>query len=111
MSNISEGILILIVIICILTILAILFSIAVMRKMIIVTKKIDYLVEDFTYKAEMLNPAIETLSRMSGYVDAFDVITKRNMNSAIRYFARNRDLIYKLGEKVKKFAESKSEKR
>jgi uncharacterized protein YoxC len=111
MSGISEGILILIAIICILSTFAILYFIAVMRRLLILTKKIDYLVEDFTYKAEMLNPAIETLSRMSGYVDAFDAVTKRNMNSAIRYFARNRDLIYKLGEKVKEYAENKSGKK
>ena len=110
MSGISEGILILIAIICILAIFGILYGIVLLRKMLIVTKKVDYLVEDFTYKAEMLNPTIETLSRLSGYVDAFDAVTKRNMNSAIKYFARNRDLIYKLGEKLKEFVKEDSKK-
>ena len=110
MSNISEGILILITIICLLSIIGIIYWIFIMRKILIVTKKIDYLVEDFTYKSELMNPSIETLSKLSGYVDVFDAVTKKNINSAIKYFARNKDLMYKLSEKLKNYIDDEDKK-
>ena len=104
MSHISEGILILIAVICVLGIFALVYFIAVMRRMLIVSKKVDYLIEDFTYKAEMLNPAIETISRLSGYVDAFEIVTKRNISSTVKYLSKNRDVIYKMTDKIRDFA-------
>ena len=110
MSNISEGILILITIICLLSIIGIVYLIFIMRKILIVTKKIDYLVEDFTYKSELMNPSIETLSKLSSYVDVFDAVTKKNINSAVKYFSRNKDLMYKLSEKLKNYIEDEDKK-
>lgn len=52
-----------------LSIVAVVYKIISYRRLSIVNKKVDYLVEDLIYKSELLTPSIELLINISEYVD------------------------------------------
>ncbi|MCK5807269.1 MAG: hypothetical protein KAG91_02655 [Mycoplasmataceae bacterium] len=87
-----------------LSIIAMLYLIASSRRKVIFFKKADYLIEDITYKSEMLNPTVETIAKVSNYIDVFDTIARKNMKSAARVVSRNKDDIYKIINRIKKAA-------
>ncbi|MCR8612966.1 MAG: hypothetical protein NC236_00595 [Mycoplasma sp.] len=100
MSNLSEAILIVSLVIACLGIIAVFYLISAFRRISITVKKIDYLVEDLTYKSELLNNVVEIFARLANYWDAFEIFAKRNVKSTIRFAARNKDVIYRLNKKV-----------
>ena len=73
--------------------------------------KIDYLIEDITYKSEMLNSTVETISKISNYVDAFELVTRKNMKSATKIISRNKDDIYKILNRIKLAAMGEAKKK
>lgn len=93
-----------------LSIIALLYMIASQRRRAITYKKVDYLVEDITYKSEMLNSTVETISKMSNYIDVFEVVARKNMKSAAKVISRNKEDIYKILDRVKKLAVGKDDK-
>ncbi len=95
---------ILIVILLIVLILLLIYLFTVFRKLKIIFSKVDYLVEDVTYKLELMNSTVETIVKISNYVDTFEAITKRNVKAMARLAIRNRDFAYKLFDKLKDFA-------
>jgi hypothetical protein len=54
----------------------------------------------------MLNSTVDTVSRFSNYVDILDAFTKRNVKSWVKVATRNKDIVYKLIDKLKEFANS-----
>ncbi|MDE6477504.1 MAG: hypothetical protein K2L48_05005 [Mycoplasmoidaceae bacterium] len=62
----------------ILLIIALFYAIIAFRKIGIVSKKTDYLVEDVTYKSEMLMPTVEALTRLSKYSDLLEEYVSEN---------------------------------
>lgn len=94
----------LIVLIAILVCLAIigsLYKIIAYRRISVVSKKIDYLVEDLIYKSEFMVPAVEALVKLSGYVDLIEGIVKKNSNALINYVDNNKDSVKKISRQVK----------
>lgn len=91
---------ILIAIVCCIAIVAFVYMILAFRKIIIVSKKTDYLVEDLTYKSERLNDTISTIAKISNYLEATENLVKNN--------AETLDAI--LNGKNKKNTKNKSEK-
>lgn len=85
----------------ILSMFAIIYVIASFRRRTIVLKKIDYLVEDVTYKSELLNSPVETIAKMANYIDAFELIARKNMKTVTKIIARNKDDIYKIIDRIK----------
>lgn len=85
-------------------VIALIYLVFLLRQLTITSKKVDYFVEDMTYKSEMLNSTVETVVKVSNYIDAFEAITKKNAKAAIRFAARNRDVAYKLVDRVRDFA-------
>ena len=61
----------------ILIIIALLYGIAAIRRRAIMIKKLDYLIEDITYKSEMLNSSVETVAKVSNYLDVFEVVARK----------------------------------
>ncbi|MGL5630617.1 MAG: hypothetical protein ACRDCG_02510 [Mycoplasmoidaceae bacterium] len=64
--------------------IAIIYSIFVLRKASIVIKKIDMLTEDLIYKSDTLNPAVETLakiSNLSNHLDSLSDISKSDIEN------------------------------
>lgn len=85
-------------------VIALLYLVFLLRQLTITSKKVDYFVEDMTYKSEMLNSTVETVVKVSNYIDAFEAIAKKNTKAAIRFAARNRDVAYRLADRVRDFA-------
>ncbi len=100
----------LIIILLIVLILLLIYLFTVFRKLKIIFSKVNYLVEDVTYKLELMNSTVETIVKISNYVDTFEAITKRNVKAMTRLAIRNRDFAYKLFDKIKDFAEKDNSK-
>ncbi len=83
-------------------IVLVLYLLFVFRKMAITTKKVDYLVEDITYKLETLSPTIDSLLKISTYINVIDLAIKRNSSTIEKVIKNNHDNI----EKFNKITES-----
>lgn len=88
----------------ILIIIALLYGIAATRRRAIMIKKLDYLIEDITYKSEMLNSSVETVSKIANYIDVFELVARKNIKSIAKLLARNKEDIYKILNRIKKMA-------
>lgn len=92
----SSYLIALLTVMCCVIILTSLFGIVVFRKISITAKKIDYLIEDLTYKAETLSPVVDSLLKLSTYVDVLDVVVTKNSNILHKVVISN-------SENIKKF--------
>lgn len=92
-----------------LLIIALIYTIIAARRKNILMKKTDYLIEDLTYKSEMLNSTVETVSKVANYVDMFEVVARKNIKSSAKLLARNKDDIYKILDRMKKIAMGETE--
>lgn len=110
MTGIIKTLIILSIIAVIFSMVTLFYVTAASRRRVIFMKKADYLIEDLTYKSEMLNPTVETIVKMSNYIDVFEVIARKNMKSAVKVVSRNKDDIYKILDRIKKFAVGPEEK-
>lgn len=72
------------------SIIAIIYKIFSYRKINIVAKKIDYLTEDLIYKIEYITPVIESLSKLSNYIDLANTKLKNNSEEINKYVAKNK---------------------
>lgn len=104
MSGLTTSLVIVSLVAVSLGIIAILYIIAASRRRAIVMKKADYLIEDITYKSETLNPTVETIAKISNYVDVFEAVARKNMKSAAKVVSRNKDDLYKIANRIKKIA-------
>ena len=104
MNNLGQTLLIVGLVALIFFIIAILVFIFAARRVNIAYKKMDYLIEDWTYKSEMLNPAVETVAKISNYIDLFEVVAKRNVKTASKLILKNKDEIYRVLDRLKKIA-------
>ncbi|QGS52310.1 hypothetical protein [Spiroplasma tabanidicola] len=96
----------LIIVLMVLAIILVLYTIITLRKVGIAAKKVDYFFEDLTYKSEILNATVDTIARVSNYVDIFDALAKRNVKSWVKVATKNKDIFYKMVEKLRDFANS-----
>ncbi|AOG60757.1 hypothetical protein SHELI_v1c08080 [Spiroplasma helicoides] len=97
---------ILIIVLVVLAIILVLYTIITLRKVGIAAKKVDYYFEDLTYKSEMLNATVDTVARVSNYIDIFDAFAKRNVKTWVKVATKNKDFMYKMIEKLRDFANS-----
>jgi len=86
------------------SIIALFYIIASFRRRTITMKKVDYLVEDITEKMESLSSTVETVAKISNYIDAFETISRKNIKSAAKLIARNKDDLYKIANRIKEIA-------
>ncbi len=105
-----EALIILSIIAIVIIILAAIYSINSFRRMSIAYKKLDYLIEDLTYKSEMLNTTVETITKMSNYLDSFEVVAHKNVKAGVKLVARNKDLFYDLAERARTLATEQAAK-
>lgn len=93
--------LILIGILVVISIIAGIYKIISYRKISIVSKKMDYLLEDLIYKSEFVTPTVEALVKLSSYVDLFEAVIKKNSDSLITYVSNNKEAVKKFQKKIK----------
>lgn len=89
-----------IVLVCIAIVLCV-YLIITFRKIHIVAKKVDYLVEDLTYKTEQLTPLIDSVVKISNFIDIFDSVLKERSQKVIKYASGNEESIYKVAREIK----------
>lgn len=77
---------------CCIGIVAFLYIIFAFRRISIVFKKIDYLVEDLTYKSEKLNNVIDVVIKLSSYVDVVEGIIKRNSDVVSKFIKNQKNI-------------------
>ncbi|AUM62943.1 hypothetical protein [Spiroplasma monobiae] len=97
---------VMIIVLLALAIILTLYTIITLRKVGIAAKKVDYFFEDLTYKSEMLNATVDTVARVTNYMDIFDAFAKRNVKSWVKVATKNKDVVYKLVDKLREFANS-----
>ncbi len=99
--------------IIVLTIMAILISLLcvygaiVLRRFLIVMKKVDYLVEDVTYKSETLSPILDSLLKVSSYVEVMDDIIKNNAEQIKKVTSDNKTALKKYKNQLEKVLNGK----
>lgn len=84
-----------------------LFALWILRRMSIIGKKVDYLVEDITYKLETLSPFIDSLLKLSSYLDVVDVIIKQNGKDIKKIVNDNKPAIAKFKDQLTKVINEK----
>ena len=89
------------IVLLILLSIASLYLIASLRRKNVVMKKVDYLVEDITYKSESLNVTVETLNKLSNYALTMDLVSQKGFKSMVKLVSENRNYIYTIIEKLR----------
>ncbi|XQP55842.1 MAG: hypothetical protein ACOQNY_00370 [Mycoplasmoidaceae bacterium] len=88
------------ILVCIAIILGI-YLIITFRKIHIVAKKVDYLVEDLTYKSEQLTPLLDSATKVSNFIDILDSVLKEKSQDLIKQTSGGKESIYKIAKEVK----------
>lgn len=65
-----------VIILIILAIVLAIYMIIAFRRMSISAKKLDYLIEDLSYKSEKISPALDSLINLLNYIDLLDNVVK-----------------------------------
>ncbi len=104
------ALLIILIILSLVLLVVALYGVAAMRRRTVVLKKVDYLVEDITYKSESLNVSVETLNKISNYALSLDAVSKNGLKSTIKLISENRNYIYSILDKMRKDVEAREEK-
>ncbi len=95
------------IVLLLLLVIAALYGIAGLRRRNVVLKKVDYLIEDITYKSESLNVTVESLNKISNYAMSLDAVSKNGLKSSIKLISENRNYIYSILEKMRSDVESR----
>ncbi len=77
------------------------------RRISIVSKKIDYLVEDLIYKTEYLTPAVESIVKLSNYIDIIEGVVKQNAESVLKYVTENKESAVNISKQLKEVIREK----
>jgi len=109
MSGLTTTLIIVSIIAISIAMVALVYITIAARRRAITMKKVDYLVEDITFKSESLSSTIETISKMANYIDAFETVARKNIKSATKLINRNKDDLYKIADRIKKIAVGKEE--
>lgn len=77
----------------------------VFRKIAVASKKIDYLIEDITYKSEVLSPMIDSILKLSSYIDVLDIVFKKKSSEISKVIDNNSENIKKFNKQLQKVLE------
>lgn len=91
--------------------IAAIYGIAALRRRNIVLKKVDYLIEDITYKSESLNVTVETLNKVSNYLLTLDAVSQNGLKMFIKLISENRNYIYSILDRMRVDVERKEKER
>lgn len=70
--------------------------------MSIVSKKLDYLVEDLTYKSEKMNDVVSSIVKISNYINAAEDLVKNNADVISKVLLENSEKKTKNNSKTPK---------
>lgn len=100
------------IVVLVLLIVVLLYAINAYRRIGIVAKKADYLVEDLTYKSEMLMPTFDAVSKLTKYTDLLEKYVNNKTPFAYDYIKKDKPskITHKKQTKKKSDNSSKSGK-
>lgn len=104
------ALLVVLIVLSLICLVVALYGVAAMRRRTVVLKKVDYLVEDLTYKSESLNVSVETLNKVSNYALSLDAVSQNSLKSAVKLISENRNYIYAILDKMRKDVEVREAK-
>lgn len=111
----NTTLLVLTIILVVIAIILAVYLIITFRKIHIVAKKLDYLVEDLTYKSEQLTPVVDSVVKISDFIDILDSVLKQKSQKLIKENSGNKESIYQVAKEVKqeikKFKDKKVNKK
>ena len=76
------------------------YIIFLLRKTNIIAQKIDYLIEDITYKAEALTPTVDVVNKFSNYAIAADATANKSAIDFLKILRNNQSSILKLTQNI-----------
>lgn len=82
-------------------VIVMLYFTSLIRRTNIVMKKVDYLVEELTYKAESLTVAVDAIRKLSNYVLAADAFTQKGFKSLFKFLSQNKNFFYGFIDKLR----------
>lgn len=97
------------VLVCVAIVVCI-YLIITYRKIHIVAKKLDYLVEDITYKSEQLTSVVDSLVKIGEFIDVIDSILKKKTQEVIKQTSGSKESIYQVAKEIKEIISKKNTK-
>ena len=94
------------ILVCVAILLSI-YMIFAFRKFHIVCKKIDYLVEDLTYKIELLSPTVDSIVKVSNLIDILNAVLHEKSRTIMKYVSSNQETIDKAAQEIKSIVNKK----
>lgn len=94
------------ILVCI-AILTSIYMIFAFRKFHIVCKKVDYLVEDLTYKIELLSPTVDSIVKVSNLIDILNSVLHEKSHTIMKYVSGNQEAIDKAAQEIKSIVAKK----
>ncbi|WP_027119412.1 hypothetical protein [[Mycoplasma] testudinis] len=88
-----------------------LYMIVAFRRIGITTKKLDYLVEDLSYKSEKFAPTLDSLIKLANYIETLDGILKADGSKLLGKVSQNKDDILIFINQIRDFLRSPSSKK
>ncbi len=76
------------------------YIVMLLRKANIIAQKVDYLVEDLTYKAEALTPTVDIVNKVSNYAIAIDATANKSAIEFLKIIRNNRSSLIKLMQNI-----------
>ncbi len=76
------------------------YIVMLLRKVNIIAQKVDYLVEDITYKAEALTPTVDIVNKVSNYAIAIDATANKSAIEFLKVIRNNRSSLIKLMQNI-----------
>ncbi len=101
------ALLVILIILGLILIVAALYAVAALRRRTVVLKKVDYLIEDITYKSESLNVTVETLNKVSNYALSMDALSQNGLKATVKLISENRNYIYSILDKMREDVEAR----
>lgn len=74
-------------------IISIIYWMFTQRRIAIVAKKVDYLVEDLIYKSELLSSTVESIVKFSNLADSIEAVMNGNQTKLVEIISKNKKLI------------------
>lgn len=97
-----QYLIILITVLVILAILVLLILFWFIRRSLNVLKKVDYLVEDITFKSESIKPVFDATITLSNYVNTLEKVANENLSDLVNLFSNNNVEMQAIIENIKK---------
>lgn len=102
-STLSTALFIIVIVLAVLLVILSIYMIVAFRRIAITAKKLDYLIEDLSYKAEKSTHVIDSLVKLSHYIDTIDEFIKNDGVKVLTKTEQNKEEALKLLNQLRDF--------